>query len=333
MPSDYSRIHRLLKILTLIQSDRTWTAERLAGACGVNVRTIYRDMKTLEGAGVPYFYDTETHGYQVRRDFFMPPVELTLNEALALCALGEHVAEKEQIPLTRAAGRAVAKVRSQLPVPLRDRVAALDEHLTIQLPPAGPHYGIEDVYETVRAGIHKGCVLRCRYESIERSKRGEGSEEEFDFEPYALLFSHRAWYVIGHHGGRGEIRCMKLNRFASLAPTHRRYRVPKSFTLDDHLGNAWRMIRGRRRYDVELVFDADFAETIADTHWHRTQEIDWGEDGACVFRCTVDGLDEIVWWILSMGPHCVVRKPAALVDRVRKLAEQTAANYGSEVAR
>lgn len=39
-----------------------------------------------------------------------------------------------------------------------------------------------------------------------------------------------------------------------------------------------------------------------------------------IFRCKVDGLDEIVWWILSMGPHCVVNKPPELADRVGELA-------------
>ena len=41
----------------------------------------------------------------------------------------------------------------------------------------------------------------------------------------------------------------------------------------------------------------------------------------------VSGLEEIVWWILSMGPHCKVIKPKALADRVRELANQTAAIY------
>ena len=88
MSSDYSRIHRLLKILTLIQAERDWTAERLATECGVSVRTIYRDMKMLEGAGIPYFYDEQSRGYQVRRDFFMPPVQLTLDESLAKYEVG-----------------------------------------------------------------------------------------------------------------------------------------------------------------------------------------------------------------------------------------------------
>ena len=321
MPADYSRIHRLLRILTLIQGDDHWTAERLAKECGVAVRTIYRDMKMLEGAGIPYFHDAETKGYRVRRDFFMPPVELTLDESLALIALGEHIGAKEQVPLTRAAGRAIAKVRSQLPARIREQVEQLDKHIAIKLAQAGPHEGIEDVYEMVRTAIARRRVLMCGYESIEKTVRGEQDDELFEFMPYALFFSQRAWYAVGHHGGRGEIRKLKLNRFTAIELTKQRYEIPRDFSLEAELGNAWRMIRGRRSYEVEIEFDRQFAETLSDTHWHPTQQIDWHEDGSITFRCTVDGLDEIVWWVLSMGPHAVVRKPKALARRVQELAE------------
>ena len=107
------------------------------------------------------------------------------------------------------------------------------------------------------------------------------------------------------------------------------YAIPDDFTVESYLGNAWRMIRGKKRYEVELRFDAAFAETIADTHWHSTQQIDWHEDGSITFRCTVDGLDEIVWWILSMGPHCVVAKPKELAGRVKELATKIVEKYSA----
>src|SRR5687768_3817454 len=107
MAADYSRIHRLLKILTLIQGTKGWTPARLAAECGVTQRTIFRDLEMLEGAGIPYFFDPETKGYSVRGDFFMPPVQMTLEESLALSALAEHVGGGEQVPFLKAAARAI----------------------------------------------------------------------------------------------------------------------------------------------------------------------------------------------------------------------------------
>lgn len=322
--ADYSRIHRLLRIISLIQAQKGWTSRKLAEECGKSERTIFRDLQMLQGAGIPFFHDEESKCYQIRRDYFMKPVELTLEESLALVALGEHIGAQEQIPFTRAAARAVAKVRSQLPDSIRRDLEGLDRHVAIKLASAGTADGIGDVYAKVRQAIAEGKALRCRYEPA----NGQGdAQERFLFKPYTLLFNQRAWYAAGHHGGRDAVRFLKLNRFLEIEGTNQSYAVPRDFSLREHLGNAWRMIRGRSSHDVEVEFDAEFAETIADTHWHPTQQIDWRDDGTITFRCRVDGLEEIVWWVLSMGPHCRVVKPAELAQRVRDLAAGVVARY------
>lgn len=329
MAAKYSRIHRLLKIITLIQGSTGWTPARLARECGTTERTIYRDLRMLEAAGIPYFHDPET-GYGVRRDFFLPPVQLALDEALALVALAEQVGGDEQIPFTQPAGRAIAKIRGQLPDAIRSEVERIANHVAIKLSAAAPPEAAADVYETVRGALTRRKALRCTYEPGHTKGRTDlhKDTDPFLFKPYTLLFNQRAWYVLGHHGGHDTIRCMKLNRFTMLQPTSHPYSIPRGFSLKEHLGNAWRIIRGSETFDVELKFDPEFAETIADTHWHPTQDVDWNEDGSITFRCRVDGLDEIVWWILSMGPHCVVRQPAALAKRVKHLATQLVRRYG-----
>jgi proteasome accessory factor B len=348
----YSRVHRLLRVLTLVQSGRGWDAQRLAQACGTTIRTIYRDLNMLEGAGIPYFFDEDSDSYRVRGDFFMPPVELTMEEALAILCLAESVGTQEQIPFMRPAARAAAKVRGQLPATIRDSLEKVGPHVEIRLAQAVPPDGVADVYEVVRLAIARRKALRCSYESPRHrsgpkqpSVESDGAarhsdqptdehhcgradnEEMFIFRPYCLFFSQRAWYAVGGHSGRRGLRCLKLNRFTSVTLTDQAYVIPNDFSLKSYLGKAWRMIRGERVYRVELEFDAAFADTVAETHWHDTQEIEWLDDGSILFRCEVAGLDEIVWWILSMGPHCVVRRPIELAERVQQLARETVRKY------
>jgi proteasome accessory factor B len=332
MAADYSRIHRLLKILTLIQGSQGWTPARLALECGTTERTIFRDMKMLEGAGIPYFFDKETRGYGIRADFFMPPVQLTLDESLALAALAEHVGEQEQVPFTRPAGRAISKIRGILPRSIRGELERIDGQIAIKLAAASAPEAAADVYETMRAALARRVCVRCEYESVNTGKGGAKKARAFTFRPYTLLFNQRAWYAIGHHDGHGEVRCLKLNRFTRLELTEQAYEPPKGFSLDGHVGYAWRMIRGDKRHRVEVTFDADFAETVADTHWHPTQEIEWNADGSITFRCQVDGLEEIVWWVLGYGPHCVVNKPKELAERVRALAAGMVERYEAGAA-
>ena len=327
MAVDYSRIHRLLKILMHIQGEKGWTARRLATECQTTERNIYRDMKMLEGAGVPYSFDKETNGYIVHRDFFMPAVEMTLEETLALLALAERIGGDEQVPFTKAAAKAISKIRCNLSPAIQQELKQVEDHVAIRLAAISQPQGTEDVYQLMRRALAQRHVLECRYESVNSGGR---DSEQFRFRPYTLLFNQRAWYAVGHHGGRGEIRTLKLNRFSECRITNLTYEIPKGFTVAKHLGNAWRMIRGNKSYDVELRFDPQFAETVADTHWHSTQEVLWQDDGSIIFRCTVDGLDEIVWWILSMGTHCVVNQPSELAERVRGLAAGIISQYAKQ---
>jgi proteasome accessory factor B len=302
--------------------------------CNTTERTIYRDMKMLEGAGIPYFYDDDAKSYAIRRDFFLPPVQLTLDEALALAALAEHVGGSEQVPFMSAASRAINKVRGQLPLPIRKQLEQIEDRVAIKLAAASPPESSADVYETVSAALAGRKALRCEYDALSKGSKSKGSKPDaaFIFKPYTLMFNQRSWYVLGHHSQRKEIRCLKLNRFTSITPVDETFEIPKDFSVAKHLGNAWRMIRGNKTYKVELDFDPEFAETIADTHWHATQDVIWHADNSITFTCTVDGLDEIVWWILSMGPHCVVRKPKELAQQVKSLATAVIEKYLSHDA-
>lgn len=324
----YTRVHRLLRILSLLQGARGWNARALAQECETSVRTIYRDIEQLQAAGVPVHFDSKANRYRVNGSFFMPPVHLTAEEALALSALCEHISKPERIPFLKPAWRALHKIESQLPQEIREDVAARSRAITIRTARAMPPDGYSDVYDNVQAALASGTALRCRYEPATGENTGENSKnEEFLLYPYALFFAVRAWYVVGKRSDRKELRTLKLNRFSSVAMTKETYQTPAGFDLEKHLGNAWHMIRSGSDIKVELWFAPEFATTIADTLWHRTQTIEWHKDDSCTFRCTVSGLAEIEWWVLSMGPNCIVRKPRELVKRVRDLASATAANY------
>lgn len=325
MPA-YTRVHRLLKILTLIRSGSAATPPALAEACGVDARTIYRDLNELEAVGISVRFDKASGAYSVEGACFLPPVQLTPDEALAIAVLCEQIAEKEQIPFTRAAWRGLAKIQAGMPDCVRREIAQVANSVFIRTAQSVPPDGFASVYERVQRAIAEGAVLRCRYDSLNQDT---DDGEEFEFRPYALFFAVRAWYAVGLHGGRAAVRTLKLNRFSGIRLTDERYEIPADFTMDGHLGNAWRMMRGDEEHDVTIRFDPSFSETIGETLWHRTQRIEEQPDGGVVFRCTVSGLDEIVWWVLSMGPHCEVLAPEALRSRVAEAASATAGRYSA----
>jgi len=317
-----SDVHRLLAIMGLVQGELPVTLETLKREFGVGERTIFRDLAKLKSSGVEIYFDRKLKRFVMAANCLMQPLQLTGEEAIALTALCNQIAGSDQIAFTRPAYQAMQKIRAQLPEAVRSEADAAASHVRIQTERSATADGHADVYDRMREAIATRTAVECEYETPGRLSRGV-----FEFHPYTLFFGVRAWYAVGLHGRYGEVRMLKLGRFSRVSATPRRYDIPEKFSLERFLGNAWRMIKGQTDHEVELLFSPPFAETIAETNWHRTQEIEEHANGTTTFRCTVSGLDEIKWWVLGMGPACTVIGPAELRTEVERLAAETAAIY------
>ena len=86
-PSLRLPLARLLQLLMILQSERYPNATRLAEACAVSRRTIYRDLTILEAAGITVIYRPDRQGYQLARECLLQPTQLEDKEALALLDL------------------------------------------------------------------------------------------------------------------------------------------------------------------------------------------------------------------------------------------------------
>src|SRR3954468_11148463 len=84
------RFTRLTAILTQLQTKRLITSTSLAEKFGVSIRTIYRDIKALEQAGVPILTE-DGKGYSLMEGYKIPPVMFTENEANALITVEQLV--------------------------------------------------------------------------------------------------------------------------------------------------------------------------------------------------------------------------------------------------
>ena len=123
-------------------------------------------------------------------------------------------------------------------------------------------------------------------------------------------------YLIAHSRRHGEVRTFKLGRIRRLAVLAKTFDRPRGIDLDEYFGDAWSMIPEGRLYDVHLHFEPMVAGNVAEVQWHRTQRVEWNDDGSIEFHVRVDGLGEITWWILGYGEQVEVVAPAELRHRV-----------------
>ena len=124
--SDTKRLTRLTAILTRLQTKRLVTAPELAAKFSVSIRTIYRDIRALEEAGIPVITE-EGKGYLLMDHYRLPPVAFTEKEANALIAAKQLVLKTTDSSFIAHYAEAIDKITSVLDHGLKDKINLLVE--------------------------------------------------------------------------------------------------------------------------------------------------------------------------------------------------------------
>ena len=121
---------RLLQLVMILQNGRFPNARRLAEVCAVSRRTIYRDLATLEAAGIPVVYRADRQGYQLAGPGFLQPAPLNDQEALSLLLLSRWCHFDHPFGSLKPIQNGVDKVIQALPEGLRERITLGGELIT-----------------------------------------------------------------------------------------------------------------------------------------------------------------------------------------------------------
>jgi predicted DNA-binding transcriptional regulator YafY len=318
-----TRIHRLLSLLSLLQAGKGFNVEGLAQECGVSRRTVFRDLDLLRLSGVPLQFDEERQQYNLQGGFFLPPTNFTTEEALSLIVLCHELGDQSGLPFLNSAQSAAVKLESALPGKLRDQLRELSAALTITPLPRNPLEGKRPVFEQLREALAERRSVRIRYRSLH-----EGEEIRTKLQPYRLFFSRRSWYVAGRSSLHRATRTFNLSRVTEIEPLEDRYRIPRGFTVERFLRNAWHLIpEPGPDWNIVVRFSKMVALNVAEVHWHKTQQLRWNDDGTIDFSVTVSGLNEISWWILGYGDQAEVLRPEELRRMIARRAARLTEMY------
>jgi predicted DNA-binding transcriptional regulator YafY len=313
------RMARVLRLMQLIQRSGKWDAEGIARQLECSVRTVYRDLTVLELAGVPWAFDKGIGGYRVRPDYQFPVLQLT-DEELIGQATATAATRAPGLDVSRGAGPTSEKLATRSGEHAEEilrEAQRFTEVLDLKLADHSWHF---DCIRTVQWALLTRKQLTGQYESPYEPK-----PVKLTLHPYRLCLIKSAWYLIAKTAGDPGPRTYRIVRFKSLRMTDKAAVIPREFNLRDYFGNAWSVYRGTDSHDVELLFEKGTADIVTETVWHHTQKARRHSNGTVTLTFTVDGLDEIVRWIVGWAGRVKVIAPAALrkkvVDQHRKAIE------------
>ncbi len=325
-----SRISRVMQILTTLQAGKSYAVSDLSKMFGTSRRTIFRDLKELQAIGVPYRYDARTSGYMIEPEFFLPPIDLSLQEAMNLLLLLYKLSDQVQFPHKNSALSTALKIENNLPAKIRQYCTTALQNISIRVGAQTLFQhsaGLDKTFAQLRQAIVKTRKVNILYHSL-----SEGTIIDVELRPYHLLYNNQdnnqcynnqTWYVLGRSNLHKSVHSFRLNRIRELTTTQRCFVDDENFDLHDYLGKAWSMIPEGQLYNIKLKFLPEVAHDVAEIQWHNTQQVTFEDDDSAIVEFQVDGLNEITWWILSYGDKVQVLAPKILRQRIVRIARNT----------
>ncbi len=210
-----NRIDRVTAILIHLQSKKVVKAQAIADRFNISLRTVYRDIKTLEEAGVPIIGEAGL-GYSIMDGYRLPPVMFTPEEATAFIT-ADKLVEKFTDPNTSVNYQnALFKVKAVLRSTEKTLLENMEDHIEV-LRRFNPLHqsGITNVLPVLLKSIAEKQALQITYTAIHNN---DGSTHRV-IEPIGIFYSSGNWHTIAFCRLRNDYRHFRTDRINHISTT------------------------------------------------------------------------------------------------------------------
>lgn len=221
------RVSRLTAMVTQLQTKPLVTATQLARKFEVSIRTIYRDIKALEQAGIPILVE-EGRGYKLMAGYKLPPVAFTQSEAGALVAARQLISKSKDGSLISEYDSALSKVKAILDYVTKEKVELLSSRIAVS-----PMIKSSD--QNASMALIQKALTHFKILEIIYSSEKDTRKTKRKIEPFALYYSLEGhWLLIAFCQLRKDFRMFRLDRIRQMDLLELDFK-PASISLDDFL--------------------------------------------------------------------------------------------------
>ncbi|WP_435622777.1 helix-turn-helix transcriptional regulator [Flagellimonas sp.] len=217
------RLHRLTSLLIKFQTKKSLKVKDLSEHYNVSTRTIYRDIKALEDAGVPIGYEPG-EDYFLLEGYQLPPIHFTLEESHAVVTAKAIMAQNSDVSLVNNFNKVVDKVKAVLKSSHKEATFEIESRIA---PSVYKQQFSSDTLLDIQKSITAFNVLHLDYESA------SGVRTSRKVRPLAVYFTQDHWILVAYCLLREENREFRLDRIKNLTPTSEFF-PPNHFQLEDY---------------------------------------------------------------------------------------------------
>ena len=205
--NDIKRLSRLTAILTQLQTKRLLTATSLSEKFNVSIRTIYRDIRALEQAGVPIITE-DGKGYSLMKGYKIPPVMFSESQANALILAEQLVLKNKDTSFIKDYTEAIDKIKAVLRQSDKDKANLLADRTRFE-------QNINRERNSNNISQFQQALTNCYLVNIDYTNE-QGKTTNRIVEPFALISTTENWLLIAWCRLRNEFRYFRLDRIRKI---------------------------------------------------------------------------------------------------------------------
>lgn len=220
-----SKAERLFNLVNFLRGRRTAiTAEALADAMSVSVRTVYRDIQALVVSGVPIEGEAGV-GYLLNEKSHLPPLMFTAEEVLALMSGIEMVKAFTDPELARAATMAEQKIKTVLTPELKYQA----EHSPYFIPSLKKDVELRERHWLLRNAAHTRNKVLIHYT--------DGAQQNSDriVWPLGIMGTFGNWMLLAHCELRGDYRTFRLDRLQACTLLDSHFEIHQHLSFEHYV--------------------------------------------------------------------------------------------------
>jgi predicted DNA-binding transcriptional regulator YafY len=227
-----NRIERLTAVLIHLQSKKNVTAQEIANRFNISKRTVYRDIRALEEAGIPIGSEAGV-GYFIVDSYYLPPVAFSKEEASALLIANKLTEKLTDKTLQNNLNSALYKIRSILNGAERDFIENIDRHIEVfNSSPIQQNTIPEKIMDTIFNGIDKKLAIELVYNSLSKDE-----DTCRIVEPVGVCHYSLNWHLIAFCKLRNDYRDFRIDRVKSIRLTNDRFTTNNKPSIADYFSS------------------------------------------------------------------------------------------------
>jgi predicted DNA-binding transcriptional regulator YafY len=303
------RFDRIVAILIQLQSKKIVRAHELAERFEVSLRTIYRDIRTLEVSGVP-IYSEAGIGYSLMDGYRLPPVMFTREEARSFIAAEKLMQQFTDKELGDHYAAAMYKLKSVLKSTEKDLVNEMESKVLIRNTQQAVNQKAPNALASVFRSIGEKMQVVLLYEAIE----SDGPLERI-IEPVGVFHENHNWYIFGYCHLRKDYRRFRTDRIHNIKITDNAFTLSHD-ALETYLQND----KTENLVKIVIVVDKSIVRYLKSDRrgYGFVSEIEKENTVEMTFMSR-DPEHGFARWFMMFGDYATILEPESLKIRISDL--------------